>query len=83
MQFDYIGFLGGLMYAIALFPQIFKAIKTKSTKDVSILLILIMLIGAILYLVYASINLIPPLMFFATLDLVLLSLLMVLKIKYG
>lgn len=53
---ELIGILGGLAFATAFFPQIVKAYKTKSTKDVSWLLILLNYIGNIAMLTYVMLT---------------------------
>jgi len=37
MALDFVGYLAGFIVAIALAPQVIKAWRTKSTKDISLL----------------------------------------------
>ena len=49
---DLIGILAGIFTTIAVIPQIYKAIKTKKTKDISPVFFTIMIIGVSLWTVY-------------------------------
>ena len=79
---EIIGYIAGFLMAIALSPQIIKAWKTKSTKDISIIWTVIVLIGLILWIAYAILNKIMPLLIFASIELSMTFLLFILKIKY-
>ena len=83
MILEVIGYIGGLLIAIALLPQIIKAIKTKSTKDLSLLWTFILFTGLVLYDIVAIINRINFLIVFATIEAILTLILIFLKIKYG
>lgn len=52
-MYEYIGFLGMLFIDLCYIPQIWKAYKTKSVKDISILFWLCLIIGLLLYLIYS------------------------------
>lgn len=82
MALEFVGYLGGFLIAIALIPQLIKTWKTKSAKDLSLLWTTISLIGLILYGIYAEINSIYPLFTFATIESVMIVVLILLKIKY-
>ncbi len=47
-----LGYLAGFTIAISLIPQVIKAWKTKSTKDISIIWNLIYISGLLMFLVY-------------------------------
>jgi len=46
------GYAAGFIIALALTPQVFKAWKTKSTSDISLLWNAILIFGLLLYLIY-------------------------------
>lgn len=52
MHIEIIGYFAGTATAIALMPQVFKAWKTRSTKDISIPWMLIYLTGLICWIIY-------------------------------
>jgi MtN3 and saliva related transmembrane protein len=82
MVLEIVGYLGGFLIAIALLPQIIKTLRTKSAKDLSMLWTLVLLIGLLLYVIYATKNTILPLMVFATIESIMTVILIFLKIKY-
>lgn len=49
---EYIVFIAGFCTTIAFLPQIVKIVKTKSTKDVSLLMYVIYCIGVIMWILY-------------------------------
>jgi len=82
MTLEFVGYLGGFLIAVALAPQLIKTWKTKSAKDLSLLWTSISLIGLILYGIYAALNLVYPLLTFATIESIMIIVLILLKIKY-
>lgn len=51
-----IGFAAAACTTIAFIPQAIKTIKTKNTKDLSLPMYLILVIGILLWLVYGIVN---------------------------
>ena len=82
MKLEFIGYLGGFLIAVALSPQLIKTWKTKSAKDLSLLWTIISLVGLILYGIYAAVNKIFPLLTFATIESIMLVILITLKIIF-
>ncbi|MCK4634274.1 MAG: PQ-loop repeat-containing protein [Candidatus Aenigmarchaeota archaeon] len=82
MVWETVGFLGGLLLALALVPQLLKTWKTKSAKDLSLLWTSIALMGLILYAVYAAKNAVIPLLIFSTIEAIMIATLIILKILY-
>ena len=80
---EIIGCIGGLLLSIQLLPQIIKAYRTKKTKDVSLSMIVISIIGSIIIIYYG--NLINSISILITeiLSLLLKIILFIYKIKYG
>lgn len=57
---ELIGHLGALLSSITFIPQVYKAWKSKSVGDLSLLMISIVLVSTIVWLVYAfTLNLWP------------------------
>lgn len=79
---ELVGYLGGFLIAMALAPQLLKTWKTKSARDLSLLWTTISLIGLILYGIYAATNKVFPLLTFATIESIMIIVLILLKIKY-
>ena len=78
-----IGLIGAICTTIAFLPQVIKAMKTKSTKDISLIMYIIFTIGLFFWLTYGLlINSLPIL--FANLITIVLSFAVIFsKIRYG
>ncbi len=50
---EYVGLLGAFLTSITFIPQVYKAWQTKSVGDLSTWMVLIVIISAIVWLVYA------------------------------
>jgi len=49
---DIIGFAAGLLIAISMIPQVIKSYKTRSVKDISFLMLFIIMLGTALWVIY-------------------------------
>lgn len=79
---EIIGYLAGLIVAISLFPQVIKAWKTKSTKDISTTWTLIYTTGLLLWIIYGfGINSLPIIVMLSV-EFVLAFTLFLFKLKY-
>ena len=79
---SYVGFFAGFCTTIAFIPQAMKAWKTKSTKDISLLMFLIFTTGVIFWLIYGILINELPLIVANAITLVLALSILVAKIKY-
>ena len=79
---EIIGYLAGFLIAIALSPQLIKTWKTKSTKDISIIWTLMLMTGLLLWVVYAAVNKILPLLIFAAIEFLMTFSLFIMKLIY-
>ena len=52
----YVGFFSGFCTTIAFVPQVYKVWKTKSTKDISLLMFLVFTTGIIGWLIYGILS---------------------------
>jgi MtN3 and saliva related transmembrane protein len=50
---QWIGFAGGLMVAFGFVPQIIKVMRSRSTGDLSVLMLLVIFSGGLLYTTYS------------------------------
>lgn len=62
-QITLIGMLAAACTTIALFPQVYKIYKTRSTRDLSLPMYIIFSVGILLWLVYGIIIKNPPIIF--------------------
>ena len=83
MALEFVGYLAGFIVALALSPQIIKAWKTKSTKDISIAWNLTLMVGLLLWVIYGIANRILPLAIFGSIEFSIASSLLILKLRYG
>lgn len=51
-----LGFAAALATTVANFPQTYKIIKTKSTKDISVITYILLTLGCAMWLIYAILN---------------------------
>lgn len=51
-----LGFVAALATTLANFPQTYKIIKTKSTKDISVITYILLTLGCAMWLIYAILN---------------------------
>ena len=77
-----IGFAAGILTTIALMPQVARALKTKLTRDVSLLWAVTLTIGVFLWLVYGILINSLPIIAANSVTLVLAFAILILKIKY-
>ncbi len=80
---DYIGFIAGALILISMVPQIIKSWRTKQTKDISLLMFIIYVVGVTTWLIYGLFLGSYPIIATNSINLVLASTNLFLKIKYG
>jgi MtN3 and saliva related transmembrane protein len=78
-----IGFLAAAFTTVSYFPQVMKTLRTKETKDLSLLMLLFLSAGLLLWFVYGLILLDLPIIIANFITFVLAFLVLLLKIKYG
>ena len=83
MEFSAIlGFAAACLTTLAFLPQLIQIIKTKSTKDISLLTFCGFTLGVFLWLVYGILMNAWPIIFANTITLVLSILILFFKLKY-
>lgn len=82
MNIEIIGYIAGSLVTVSLLPQVVKSYKTKSTEDISVVYTSILMAGLALWVVYAYLNNVVPLLVFATTEFILATSLFVLKLSY-
>jgi MtN3 and saliva related transmembrane protein len=80
---EVLGLVAGLVISISLIPQIVRVIKLKSAHEVSLLFTSLLLFGTILWLIYGIVLHLLPLIIWNSIGIVLDSLLLYAKLKYG
>ncbi len=77
-----IGLIGAILTTIGFLPQMIKVIQTKQTRDISLGMYIIMIIGAVFWLTYGIILSSIPIIFANSISLVFVSIILIMKIKY-
>lgn len=77
-----LGLLAGTMTTASFIPQVVKAWRSHSTKDVSLWMFLLLTVGAMMWLAYGFLINSLPVIIANAVTLVLVVILLALKIKY-
>lgn len=77
-----IGSIAAIMTTSAFVPQALKIIKTKSTKDISLGMYIILTTGILFWLIYGFLLKQPPIIFANTIGFSLTLTILILKIKF-
>jgi len=78
-----IGIAAGILTTIAFLPQLMRAIKTKHTKDLSLITFSLFGVGVFLWLIYGILLRELPIILANAVTLVFVVLIAVMKIKHG
>jgi MtN3 and saliva related transmembrane protein len=78
-----IGLLAGLLTTLAFVPQLTKTWKSKSAKDVSLVMLGTFTTGVLLWLIYGVLIQGPPIIAANVVTLLLAAAMLALKIRYG
>jgi MtN3 and saliva related transmembrane protein len=85
MQFNLIniaGLLAAALTTISFLPQVIKIVKTKHTKDISLLMYIIFTAGVLLWLFYGILLKEPPIIIGNGITLILVMIVLIFKIRY-
>ncbi|MAH32819.1 hypothetical protein CL615_00330 [archaeon] len=77
-----IGFTAAALTTIAFLPQVIKAWKSKHTKDISLIMFIVLTIGIFLWVVYGFLILSMPVIAANVVTFVLALTILILKLKY-
>lgn len=83
MNIEMIGYLAGTLTTVAFAPQLIQVVKTKSTKDISLLMFIMFTIGVAGWIVYGLSITSYPVIIFNILTLVQSVIILGYKIKYN
>ena len=83
MNFEFIGFIAGIVILTAHVPQIIKSIKTKQTKDISLMLYCLVWTGMLLWLLYGYFTNALAVFVMNCIAITAASIMIFLKLKYG
>lgn len=78
----YVGLAAGFFTSFALLPQVVKAVRTRKTRDLSLIMLFVLWMGIVLWLAYGLLLPDLPLALWNAISFVLASTILVLKLKY-
>ena len=79
---DIMGYIAGVFILLSIVPQIIKSYKTKSVKDISILMLISLIIGTLFWIVYGVMVQGMPIIVLNIIYLVVVAYQLFLKVKY-
>ena len=82
MLYKYIGFFAGFCTTVAFIPQALKVWRTKSTKDISLLMFIIFTTGVLSWLIYGITIADAPIIIANAITLILSLFILFYKIKF-
>ena len=78
----FLGYIAGALTTFAFLPQLIKAIKTKSTKDISLLMFIVICTGISLWLIYGILIDSLPIILANMVTLLIAGAILLLKIRF-
>ncbi|MEI6127782.1 MAG: SemiSWEET transporter [Pseudomonadota bacterium] len=78
-----LGSIAGTFTTASLLPQVFKTLKTKNTRDISLLMYVFLTLGIVLWLIYGVMLNAMPIILANSTSLLLTASILILKIKHG
>ena len=79
---DIMGYIAVVFILLSIVPQIIKSYKTKSVKDISILMLISLIIGTLFWIVYGVMVQGMPIIVLNIIYLVVVAYQLFLKVKY-
>lgn len=79
---EILGLLAGTITSITFLPQVIKVWQTKSAKDLSMMMLLLLMLGVILWLVYGVILMNVAIIYTNSMVLAMSLILLFFKLKY-
>lgn len=80
---DLLGLAAGALTTLGIVPQIVRVFRLKSAREISLAFSLLMSVGIALWLLYGVLQRVLPLIYWNSISLGLLALLVYGKLKYG
>jgi len=80
---DALGYIGGAVVTCSLIPQIYRVIKLKSAREISLLFTILLLIGVSFWLAYGLTFKLAPVILWNAVSVFLIAGLLFAKLKYG
>jgi len=79
----YIGVFAGLLTTVSFLPQVVKTWKSRSASDLSLGMLSIFIVGVMCWLIYGFLLQESPMIFWNSVTLILVLVILILKLKFG
>lgn len=76
------GFTAGILIAVSLIPQLIKSYKTRSVRDISLLMLIIIMLGTALWVIYGILIKSTPIILMDGFGFIVNLALIFMKIRY-
>jgi MtN3 and saliva related transmembrane protein len=83
MNYEILGFAAGIFTTFSLVPQLYRVLRLKSAREISLAFTLCMAFGNLLWLAYGLLSGLAPIILWNVLSLLLASGLVIAKLRYG
>ena len=83
MNYELLGFIAGVFTTLSLVPQLYRVIKLKSAKEISLSFTLCLAFGDLLWLAYGILSGLFPIILWNVISFCLAGGLIVAKLRYG
>lgn len=80
---EFVGYVAGFLLTVGMIPQVWRLFKLKSAKEISMLFCVSFTAGTGMWLVYGLLFKLPAVIFWNTLGLVLASVMVYAKARWG
>ena len=79
---EYFGYLAGALTTVCYIPQVIRVFRLKSTREISLLFTILLLIGVAIWLVYGILLSLVPMILWNSVGGVVVATLLYAKLKY-
>ena len=83
MNYEFLGFVAGIFTTFSLVPQLYRVLRLKSAREISLSFTLGMALGNLLWLAYGALSGLLPIIVWNIISFCLASGLVVAKFRYG
>ena len=82
VSITFLGYIAGALTTLAFLPQLIKVVKSKSTKDISLLMFVVICTGISLWLIYGILIDSLPIILANMVTLIIAGAILLLKIRF-
>ncbi|MCL2679242.1 MAG: SemiSWEET transporter [Dehalococcoidia bacterium] len=83
MNYDFLGFIAGIFTTFSMAPQLWRVLRLRSARELSLVFILCMAFGNLLWLIYGILDGQAPIILWNSVSITLACGLIIAKLKYN